>query len=135
MLPVTATLLNALPHFLWPNKPNYNLGNLYAHHIGGMNSEADTTPGVSFSPTIHATDQGKVIGMFPVTAPLLNAVPHFLWPNKPNYNLGNLYAHEIGGMTSEEDTTTGVSFSPTSEAYHMKKWLGVLVVAPLVWLT
>ena len=37
-------------------------------------------------------------------------------------------------MTSEEDTTTGVSFSPTSEAYHMKKWLGVLVVAPLVWL-
>jgi hypothetical protein len=83
---------------------------------------------------INVTDQGKVIGLLPVTSSLLNAVPHFLWPNKPSYNLGNLYSHEIGGMTSEEDTTTGVSFSPTSEAYHMKKWFGVLVVAPLVWL-
>jgi hypothetical protein len=83
---------------------------------------------------INVTDQGKVIGLLPVTSSLLNAVPHFLWPNKPNYNLGNLYSHEIGGMTSEEDITTGVSFSPTSEAYHMKKWFGVLVIAPLVWL-
>jgi hypothetical protein len=83
---------------------------------------------------INVTDQGKVIGLLPVTSSLFNAVPHFLWPSKPNYNLGNLYSHEIGGMTSEEDITTGVSFSPTSEAYHMKKWLGVLVVAPLVWL-
>jgi hypothetical protein len=62
----------------------------------------------------------------------LNAIPHVLWPNKPSFNFGNAYAHELGGM-AEEDTSTGIAFSPTSEAYHMAKWVGVLVVAPLVW--
>lgn len=85
---------------------------------------------------INVTDkENKVIGLLPVTSSFENAVPHFLWPDKPHYNLGNLYAHEIGDITTEEDTSTGISFSPTSEAYHMKKWLGVLVIAPLVWLS
>jgi hypothetical protein len=68
----------------------------------------------------------------PIEANILNSIPHFFWPNKPNYNFGNLYAHEIGGMP-EEDTSTGISFSPTSEAYHMEKWVGIFIVAPLVW--
>jgi hypothetical protein len=83
---------------------------------------------------INVTDHGKVIGLLPIKVSLLNAVPHFLWPNKPSYNLGNLYSHEVGGMIPEEDSTTGVSFSPTSEAYHMEKWAGIFVIAPLVWL-
>jgi hypothetical protein len=61
-------------------------------------------------------------------------VPHFIWPNKPDLRFGNLYTHEINGQESYEgDTTTGISFSPTSEAYHMAQWTGVLVVAPLIW--
>ena len=37
-----------------------------------------------------------------------------------------------GGL-AEEDTTTGISFSPTAEAFHMARWLGVLVAAPILW--
>lgn len=81
---------------------------------------------------INITDQGKVFGLLPLQAMTLNAIPRVFWPNKPSLNFGNLYAHQIGGI-SEEDTTTGISFSPTSEAYHMAKWTGVVVIAPLLW--
>jgi hypothetical protein len=83
---------------------------------------------------VNVTDQGKVFGLLPIEATLMNAIPHFLWPGKPSYLFGNIYAHEIGRM-SEEDTTTGISFSPTAEAYHLMKWVGIFVVAPVVWLS
>jgi hypothetical protein len=82
---------------------------------------------------IAITDQGKVFGLSPITATFLNAVPHVFWPDKPTLRYGNLYQHEIGGI-SDEDVTTGISFSPTAEAYHMDRWVGIFVVAPLVWL-
>jgi hypothetical protein len=82
---------------------------------------------------INATDQGKVFGLLPIKAEMLNAIPHVFWPDKPTYNFGNVYAHQAGLSVSEEDTTTGISFSPTAEAYHMAKWVGVLVLAPLIW--
>ena len=81
---------------------------------------------------VNATDNKGEFGLLPLYATALNAIPHFIWPNKPHYLFGNLYAHEVGGM-SEEDTTTGISFSPTAEAYHMEKWTGIFVVAPIVW--
>jgi hypothetical protein len=81
---------------------------------------------------INITDEGRVFGWAPIKASFLNAIPHVLWPNKPNLNYGNLYAHEIGGIP-DEDTSTGISFSPTAEAYHMAKWVGVFVIAPLIW--
>jgi len=64
---------------------------------------------------------------------LINAVPHFILPNKPTLNFGNLYAHELGNL-SEDDTTTGISFTPTAEAYHLGKWIGIFVAAPMVWI-
>ncbi|HUD23589.1 MAG TPA: hypothetical protein VMQ60_12160 [Acidobacteriaceae bacterium] len=82
---------------------------------------------------INATDQGKVFGLWPIKAVFLNAVPHVIWPNKPDLRLGNTYAHEFTNIPAD-DTTTGISFSPTSEVYHWAKWVGVLVVAPLLWL-
>jgi hypothetical protein len=81
---------------------------------------------------INITDQGKEFGLWPIKATFLNAIPHIFWPDKPAILFGNVYAHEIG-ILPEEDTTTGISFSPTAEAYHMDKWAGVLVAAPLVW--
>jgi hypothetical protein len=81
---------------------------------------------------IDITDQGRVFGLSPISSSFINAIPHVFYPNKPSLNFGNLYAHEIGGL-SEEDTTTGISFSPTAEAYHIAKWVGVLVIAPLIW--
>ena len=83
---------------------------------------------------INATDQGKVFGLWPVKAVFLNVIPHVIWPDKPDLRLGNTYMHEYSPNMSEEDTTTGISYSPTAESYHWAKWLGVLVVAPLLWL-
>ena len=107
---------------------------------GGLNSYYNTPQGfwerlqfISVDDAlINATDQGKVFGYLPLKLELLNTVPHIFWPDKPMFNLGNTYAHELGDF-SPEDTTTGISFSPTSEAYHMGKWSGLLVVAPILW--
>ncbi len=83
---------------------------------------------------INATDHGKVFGLWPVKAVFLNVIPHVIWPNKPDLRLGNTYMHEYSPNMPEEDTTTGISYSPTAESYHWAKWVGVLVVAPLLWL-
>ena len=84
---------------------------------------------------INITDHGHVFGLWPVKATFLNAIPHVIWPNKPDLNLGNNYMHEINGQPLDEgDTTTGISFSATGEAYHWAKWVGIFVVAPLLWL-
>jgi hypothetical protein len=84
---------------------------------------------------INYTDQGHAFGLWPLKACFLNAIPHVIWPNKPDLNLGNMYAHEIKGQDiGQGDTTTGISFSPTGEAYHWAKWVGIFVTAPFVWL-
>jgi hypothetical protein len=82
---------------------------------------------------IDVTDKGKVFGLSPIPITLINVIPHVLWANKPVVNFGNLYAHEIGFM-NPYDYSTGISFSPTAEAYHMEKWIGVLLIAPALWL-
>jgi hypothetical protein len=82
---------------------------------------------------VNITDKGKVFGLSPIPLTFLNAIPHIIWPNKPVVNLGNLYAHEVGSM-NPEDYSTGISFSPTAEAYHMDRWVGIFVVGPLLWI-
>jgi hypothetical protein len=82
---------------------------------------------------INLTDQGKVVGFAPVVESFVNVVPRVIWPGKPTPKFGgNYYAHELGGL-ADDDTTTGISFSPTAEAYHIAKWAGILVLAPLLW--
>jgi hypothetical protein len=84
---------------------------------------------------INLTDQGHVFGLWPIKATFLNAIPHVIWPDKPDIRLGNNYMHEINGEPLDVgDTTTGISFSPTGEGYHWAKWVGIFVVAPLLWL-
>lgn len=86
---------------------------------------------------IDVTEQGQVFGLTPLLYDLFNLVPHFIWPNKPLIALGNVYSHEIGlahySTAGDDDTTTGISFSPTSDAFHMARWTGVLLVAPALW--
>lgn len=82
----------------------------------------------------NITDQGRVYGLLPIQLAALNVVPHIFWKDKPEVNFGIRYSHEITGIEDTEDNTNiGISFSPTAEAYHMDKWRGVLVVAPLIW--
>lgn len=112
-----------------------------ANDVRGLNSYYNTYQGFwnrlqfisADDALINVTDEGRVFGLQPLKLEALNAVPHIFWPNKPTINLGNMYAHEIGGF-SQDDTTTGISFSPTAEAFHMAKWVGVVAVAPLLWL-
>lgn len=83
---------------------------------------------------INVTEQGHVFGLSPVWAGFANLVPRVFWPNKPRLYYGDLYADEIGGIISESDTTTGISFSPTGEAFHTARWFGVFLVAPILWI-
>ena len=82
---------------------------------------------------INVTDQGTEFGLSPIWGTFTNALPHFILPNKPSRNYGNIYAHEVGGLP-DDDITTGISFSPTAEAYHLGRWSGIFIVAPLVWI-
>ena len=81
---------------------------------------------------INTTEEDGAYGLFPTLFYFENVIPHFLWPAKPILSFGNIYAHEVGIITSEEDTTTGVSFSPAGEIFHQARWLGVLVVLPIL---
>lgn len=83
---------------------------------------------------ISLTGRGHVFGLGPIWASFENLVPHFFWPNKPRLYFGTEYAHEIGGLVPEEDTTTGISFSPAAESFHLASWFGIFLVAPVIWI-
>jgi hypothetical protein len=83
---------------------------------------------------IDFSHQGNYAGIAVIGPYFANWIPHFLWPDKPLLYTGNLYAHEIGGIIGEEDYSTGISFSPSGEAYHIAGWTGVLLVAPIMWI-
>jgi hypothetical protein len=80
---------------------------------------------------IQVTDQGSVFGLGPAYSTFLNAIPRFLWRDKPVFGAGNAYGHEIG-VIAEDDEGTGISFSPSADAYHEAKWFGVIVVEPII---
>jgi hypothetical protein len=82
---------------------------------------------------IELTEQGIVPGITPIYLYFGNLVPHFIWKNKPNWGGGNLYAHQMGFL-SEDDDTTGISFSPAGEAFHLMRWTGVFILAPVLWI-
>jgi hypothetical protein len=86
---------------------------------------------------IDVTEQGHVFGLTPLLFDVYNLVPHFIWPDKPLVALGNIYSHEISvarySNRGEDDNTTGISFSPTADAFHMARWAGLLAVAPFLW--
>jgi hypothetical protein len=88
---------------------------------------------------VSYTLQGHTVGKFRVVYYFLNWIPHIIFPNKDALmppgalNSGNYYAHETGGFLSPDDYTTGISFSPTAEAFHMDEWEGIIVVGTFVW--
>lgn len=80
---------------------------------------------------------GHYIGYGPVVYDFLNWVPHFILPNKEQLappGTGNLYAHEMGALVNNDDTTTGISFTPTAEAFHLGGWLGIFLLMPFIWI-
>jgi hypothetical protein len=73
-----------------------------------------------------------VYGLLPIVQSFENLVPHFIWKDKPAILSGNIYAHEIG-LLGEEDESTGVSFSSTATAFHIASWKGLFLLAPAIW--
>ncbi|MEO6815249.1 MAG: hypothetical protein ABI177_00990 [Edaphobacter sp.] len=80
---------------------------------------------------INVTEQRGPFGLAPIVISFENWVPHVLWPGKPTLRLGNMYAHEIG-MIGAEDTTTGISFSPIGEVFHLARWVGIFLILPVL---
>ncbi len=78
---------------------------------------------------IARTDEGYQYGLLPIWAAYGNIVPHFLWKDKPFLTFGNEFAHEIG-LLQEDDNSTGISFSPIGDLYHEATWLGILALFP-----
>jgi hypothetical protein len=85
------------------------------------------------------TLQGHTVGKTRVLYYFIDWIPHFILPNKESLmpvgasNSGNFYAHEVGGLLSPDDYTTGISFSPSAEAFHMDEFEGIVVVGGFVW--
>jgi hypothetical protein len=78
--------------------------------------------------------RGHFEGIDPVVDYFTNLAPHFILPNKHIRFSGNYYAHEMGLGLSEEDYSTGISFSPVGEAYHCEGWGGIFWLLPLIWI-
>jgi hypothetical protein len=81
---------------------------------------------------IHRTEQSGVFGLMPMVQAFENLVPHFIWKDKPQGLIGNVWAHEVG-ILSEADESTGVSFSSTASAFHMAGWKGIFLLASSTW--
>jgi hypothetical protein len=72
-------------------------------------------------------------GIYPVILAFENLVPHFIWKDKAQFHGGQAYAHDVG-VLGEEDVTTGVSFSPAADAYAYMGFIGVFLIAPVLWI-
>jgi hypothetical protein len=81
---------------------------------------------------IHQTEQFGVFGLMPMVAAFENIVPHFIWKDKPQGVIGNVWAHEVG-ILAEADESTGVSFSSTASVFHMAGWKGIFLLAAGTW--
>jgi hypothetical protein len=82
---------------------------------------------------ISEADRNGFYGYSPFTEGLENLIPHILWKDKPNLFFGNVYAHQIG-VLGENDTSTGVSFSASADAYKEGGFTGVLIMEPFCFL-
>jgi hypothetical protein len=77
--------------------------------------------------------QTGYVGFWPIIGDFENLVPHVIWKDKPQFNLGNTFAHELG-LLADDDTTTGVSFSPAAVAFAYEGWAGIFLMAPVLWI-
>lgn len=76
---------------------------------------------------IDITDRSGAFGYRPIIFGFINVIPHFIYRDKPKIGFGNVYAHEINILPPDDDTT-GISFSPSADAYHEGRLIGVLLV-------
>lgn len=106
-------------------------GNGYFNHPQGLLDRLQMI--YPDSMIIEATERLGPYGLYPIFVDVENLVPHAFWANKPVVKWGNVFAHEVLLPLSEEDETTGISYSPSGEAYRLAKFPGVFFLAPVIW--
>lgn len=77
---------------------------------------------------IYVTDHGHKGTTETFKSYLLNAIPRYVYPNKPMLHVGNDYAHEVG-LLADDDASTSVSFTGMADGYHQAHWYGVTLLA------
>ncbi|MBS1814344.1 MAG: hypothetical protein JSS87_05675 [Acidobacteria bacterium] len=82
-------------------------------------------------PLILRSSMGHYEGWDVLKNYLVNSLPRFILPDKPTLRYGNVYGHEVG-VLSPDDQTTSISFSPVAEAFHMAGWLSLVIVLPIL---
>ncbi len=84
---------------------------------------------------ISFSDHGHYFGTKAIRYYFENWVPHIIDPNKLQGVAvgGNAYMHEMGAL-ADADWSTGISFSPTAELFHIAGWFGILVLGPPIFL-
>ena len=108
-----------------------------AEHTGYFNSPQGLFDRLQMiypdSTIIESTERLGPYGLYPILADFENLVPHLFWANKPAIKWGNVFAHQTLTPLEEEDETTGISYTPTGEAYRLAQWPGVFFLAPVIW--
>lgn len=80
---------------------------------------------------IDLTQRNGNFGYRPIVEGFENVIPHVLFPGKPTPAFGNVYAHEIN-ILAPNDPYTGVSFTPSADAYHEGGAQGIVLVETAV---
>jgi hypothetical protein len=80
---------------------------------------------------IDVADREGAYGYLPLYVGFENLIPHVFFPDKPMTLIGNVYGHQIG-ILSDDDESTGISFSPSADAYREGRVMGITVVEPLL---
>ena len=117
----------------WEAPPDFDFRMFYFNQPEGILDRLSMMPNDSV--LIQYSAQGHYFGYLAIRYYFENWIPHLIDPHKLEGIRvgGNAYAHEIGGL-ADEDFTTGISFSPTAEAFHIDGWRGVLLLAPAIWI-
>jgi len=76
---------------------------------------------------VDNADREGYFGFEPTIEGWENNIPHMIWANKPVPYFGNPYAHRIG-ILADEDDTTGISFTASADAYFQGGFFGVIIV-------
>jgi hypothetical protein len=76
---------------------------------------------------IDETDRDGYFGFGSTYQGFISVVPHFIWKNKPYMYYGNTYAHQLS-LLSDDDNSTGVSFSLSADAYKEGGFIYGIVV-------
>ena len=70
--------------------------------------------------------------MSPIFLQIEGLIPHFSGPKSPIIDSANSMPMKWAWL-GDDDITTGVSFSPVGEAFRVGRWMGIFLVAPVIW--